>query len=59
MLKAIRAGSGIKGKLSITTCLKAVNATYSGGGGGSSPELDFSKASNSMYIPLLFGYQTL
>ena len=56
MLKAIRAGSGVKGKMSITTCLKAVNVNYSGGGGGSTPKLNFSKASNSMYIPLLFGY---
>lgn len=33
------------------------NIGAGGGGGGSTPELDFSKASNSMYIPLLFGYQ--
>ena len=56
MLKSIRAGSGVKGKMSITTCLKAVNATYSGGGGTTPAKLNFSKASNSMYIPLLFGY---
>ena len=28
-------------------------------GSSSSPSLDFSQASNSMYIPLLFGYSIL
>lgn len=54
-LKSASSGSGIVGKFTGQP-LMAVSSQFSSPPSGQTPELDFSQASNSMYIPLLFGY---
>lgn len=53
-LKAIISGSNLTG-LFRSGCVKAIDTL--GSPSPLTPELDFSKETNSMYIPLIFGFQ--
>lgn len=57
-LKSTASGKGIVGKFTGQP-LNAVSVNFSRGSPPPPPSLDFSDSANSMYIPLLFGYQIL